>query len=114
LSTNFSLRCHVFASHAFSLDLEDDDPVDGPVWIRQDDLQGLSLFVGINYPIFHEQPPDDVAQAGQSAEQGQSLFQQECVFDAYHRAHPYYRPVLDWSCMHVNGGARSVGERTNF
>jgi hypothetical protein len=47
---------------------EEDNHVADPVWIKQDNLQGLSLLVGINYPIFHKQPPDDVAQAGQSAE----------------------------------------------
>jgi hypothetical protein len=95
LSTYPSLRCHVFARRAFNLDPENDDLIVGPVWIRQDNLQGLSLFVGINYPIFHEQPPDDVAQAGQSAEQppDEVALVVDCVFAAYHRACPYYRPV---------------------
>jgi hypothetical protein len=52
------------------------------VWIRQDHLHGLSVFLGINHPIFHQQPPDDVAKAGSSAAQGMSLFQQDCVFAA--------------------------------
>jgi hypothetical protein len=74
-STYPSLRCHIFARHPFNLGSEEDDPVDGPVWIRQDQLHGLSVFLGINNPIFHRQPHDDVAKAGPSARQGISLFQ---------------------------------------
>jgi hypothetical protein len=31
------------------------------------------------------------------------------VFAAYHRARPYYRPVPDWSRMHINGGSPAIG-----
>jgi hypothetical protein len=41
LSTYPSLRCHIFARRAFILGPEEDDHVDDPVWIRQDNLQGL-------------------------------------------------------------------------
>jgi hypothetical protein len=34
LSTYPSLRCHIFARHPFNLGPEEEDPVDGPVWIR--------------------------------------------------------------------------------
>jgi hypothetical protein len=81
----------------FNLGPKEDDPVDDPVWIRQDHLHGLSVVLGVNYQIFHQQPPDDVAKAGPSAGQGMSLFQRDCVFAAYHRARPYHRPVPDWS-----------------
>jgi hypothetical protein len=111
LSTYPSLWCHVFARHPFNLGPEQDDHVDDLVWIRQDNLQGLSLFVGINYPIFHQQPANDVAQAGPSAGQVISLLQRDCVFAAYHQARPYYRPVPDWSRIHVNGGAPAIGSQ---
>jgi hypothetical protein len=58
---------------------------------------------------FTNPPPDDVAQAGQSAEQGMSLFEPDYVFATYHRARPYYRPMPGWSRMHVNGGAPAIG-----
>jgi hypothetical protein len=75
LSTYPSLRCQVFARHPFNLRPEAEDPVDGPVWIRQEHLHGLSVFLGINNPIFHREPSYDVAKAGPSAGQGMSLLQ---------------------------------------
>jgi hypothetical protein len=56
LSTYPSLRCHVFARHPFNLGPEEEDYVDGPVWIRQEHLHGLSVFLRINNPIFHRAP----------------------------------------------------------
>jgi hypothetical protein len=84
LSTYPSLRCHVFTRHPFNLGLKEEDPVDGPVWIRQDHLHGLSVFLGINNPIFHRAPYYDVAKAGLSIGQGISLLQGDYVFAAYH------------------------------
>lgn len=110
LSTYPSLRCHVFARHPFNLRPEAEDPVDGPVWIRQEHLHGLSVFLGINNPIFHREPCSDVGRAGPSAGQGMSLLQEDCVFVAYHRARPYtQRPVPEWSRIHMNGGAPAIG-----
>jgi hypothetical protein len=53
LSIYLSLRCHIFVRHPFNLCPEVEDPVEGPVWIRQEHLHGLSVFFGINNPIFH-------------------------------------------------------------
>jgi hypothetical protein len=53
LSTYPSLRCHVFTRYPFNLRPEAKDHVDGPVWIRQEHLHGLSVFLGINNPIVH-------------------------------------------------------------
>jgi hypothetical protein len=112
LSTYSSLWCHVFTRHPFNLGPEEEDPVDDPVWIRQDRLHVLSVFLGINNPIFHQQPCYDVAKAGPSAGQGMSLLQRDCVFAAYHRAHPYtLHPVPDWSRIHINGGAPAIGSQ---
>jgi hypothetical protein len=96
LSTYPSLWCHVFARHPFNLRPEVEDPVDGPVWIRQEHLHGLSVFLRINNPIFHRESWYDVAKAGPSAGQAMSLLQGDCVFAAYHQARPYtQRPVPD-------------------
>jgi hypothetical protein len=54
-------------------------------------------------------PPEDVAQAGQAAKQGLSLFVPDYVFAAYDRAHPCYRPIPNWSRMHINEGALAIG-----
>jgi hypothetical protein len=62
-----------FAWHPFNLGPEEEDLVDGPVWIRQDHLHGLSVFLVINNPIFHRAPYYDVVKAGPSAGQGMSL-----------------------------------------
>jgi hypothetical protein len=106
LSTYPSLRCHVFTRHPFNLGPKEDDHVDDPVWIGQYHLHELSVFLGINHPVFHQQPSDDVSKASPSAGLGMSLFQRDYVFAAYYRASPYpHRPVPDWSHIHVNGGA---------
>jgi hypothetical protein len=56
LSTYPSLQCHVFARHPFNLGPEEEDHVDGPVWIRQDHLHGLSVFLGINNQSSTDKP----------------------------------------------------------
>jgi hypothetical protein len=50
------------------------------VWIRQEHLHRLSVFLGINNPIFHREPSYDVAKAGPSTGQGMSMLQRDYVF----------------------------------
>jgi hypothetical protein len=91
LSTYPSLRCQVFARHPFNLHPEAEDPVDGPVWIRQEHLHGLSVFLGINNPIFHREPCSDVGRASPSAGQGMSLLQEDscvCYIPSIPSLHP--------------------------
>jgi hypothetical protein len=85
------------------------------VWIRQEHLHGLLVFLRINNPIFHREPCYDVAKAGPSTGQGMSLLQGDCVFAVYHRARPYaQRPVPDWSRIHINGGAPAIGSQLMY
>ena len=103
-----SLRCHVFLRDASY----SNDPVDGASWARQDNLQGHSVFLGINYPFFFEAP----ANAKTSAEQVLPLFKPDCVFATDMRArdqHLFPPPSPHWSRMQVNGGP-AIGSRLKY
>ncbi|KAM0829365.1 hypothetical protein ACQ4PT_066916 [Festuca glaucescens] len=78
------------------------DPVD-LVWVREGDLQGSSLFLGVNYPFLLDAPEPEAGNAGNTF----PLFKPDCVFAAPN----YVNHVLrfpDWCHIPVDGGA-SVG-----
>jgi hypothetical protein len=89
-----SMRCHVYARDSYS-----EDPVT-PNWARLEDLQGTSVFVGINYP-FLLGPPDE---AGVDGVHAAPVFTPDCVFATHKRFHQVPQPVPDWCRMSVNGG----------
>ena len=74
-----SLRCHVFLRNAWPWD----DPV-APEWIRQDNLQGNSVFVGINFPFFLE-PPENSEAAAADTDEVLPVFKPYCVFATHLR-----------------------------
>ncbi|KAM0918221.1 hypothetical protein ACQ4PT_008839 [Festuca glaucescens] len=66
------LHCEVYARNG-----QVADPVD-PVWVRQGDLQGSSLFLGVNYPFLLDAPEPEAGNAGNTF----PLFKPDCVFAA--------------------------------
>jgi hypothetical protein len=112
LSTYPSLRCHVFARQPFNLGLEEDGPVDDLVWIRQDHLHGLSVFLGINHPIFHQQPLMMLQKLVHLLDKACPCSNNTvCLLHTIEPVPTPHRPVLDWSHIHVNGGAPAIGSQ---
>ena len=97
------MRCHVYERDAYI-----DDPV-APNWIRKDDLQGSSLFVGINYPFLFQH----IGAAGDNADHAAQVFRRDCVFATHRRCHQVPQPDPDWCRMSLNGGS-AIGSRFQY
>ena len=105
-----SLRCYVFARTA--CEYQEGDPV-AQDWIRLDNLEGRSAFVGINYP-FLLKPPANPKPAADDTEEALRVFTPDCVFATHVRGQHRPQPVPDWSRMHINGGAAALGSILNY
>ncbi|KAM0908765.1 hypothetical protein ACQ4PT_015247 [Festuca glaucescens] len=92
-----SLHCEVYARNG-----QVTDPVD-TVWVRQGDLQGSSLFLGVNYPFLLDAPEPEAHNAGNTF----PLFKPDSVFAAPNYVNHILR-FPDWCRIPVDGGA-SVG-----
>ncbi|KAM0911208.1 hypothetical protein ACQ4PT_013652 [Festuca glaucescens] len=92
-----SLHCEVYARNG-----QVTDPVD-TVWVRQGDLQGSSLFLGVNYPFLLDAPEPEAHNAGNTF----LLFKPDSVFAAPNYVNHILR-FPDWCRIPVDGGA-SVG-----
>ncbi|KAM0837989.1 hypothetical protein ACQ4PT_061274 [Festuca glaucescens] len=92
-----SLHCEVYARNG-----QVADPVD-LVWVRQGDLQGSSLFLGVNYPFLLDAPEPEAGNAGNTF----PLFKADCVFAAPNYVN-YVLRFPDWRRIPVDGGA-SIG-----
>ena len=71
-----SLRCHVF-QRALNLD----DPV-APDWIRRDNLEGRSVFVGINHPFILD-PPTKSEPGAADVDEALPVFIADYVFSTH-------------------------------
>ena len=90
--------------------MEDDLVI--PEWIRQEHLDGMSLFVGINSHVFVDAP----AASGSimsNAHEALRVFKPDCVFAAHKCAHHRPQPIPDWIRMHVSGGP-SIGSLLKY
>jgi hypothetical protein len=92
-----SLHCDVYARNG-----QVTDPVD-TAWLRQGDLQGNSLFLGVNYPFLLDAPEPEAGNAGNTF----PLFKPDSVFAAPNYVNHIPR-FPDWCRIPVDGGA-SVG-----
>ena len=92
-----SLHCEVYARNG-----QVTDPVDTD-WLRQGDLQGNSLFLGVNYPFLLDAPEPEAGNAGNTF----PLFKPDSVFAAPNYVNHILR-FPDWCRIPVDGGA-SVG-----
>jgi hypothetical protein len=92
-----SLQCHVY-----SRDDREEDPL-LPEWVKQENLQGRSLFIGINKPLLLKTPE---ASTSQLAEAGSvlPLFKRDYVFTTHKGCLDRPQQVPDWASMPVNGG----------
>ena len=98
-----SLRCHVFARYAYPFHNL------GTGWLRKDNLEGKSAFLGINYPFFL----DSLGTSEPRADEALPLFKPNCVFAAHVSCRQRPRPRPDWIRVDVNGGA-AIGSSLNY
>lgn len=104
LLTYPSLRCYVYSRDGFGF-----DPVQS-VWVRQEELQGNSLFVGISYPfMLHAPDGPGVNAAGQAL----PVFKPNCVFASHWRCDQFPKPIPDWCRLSVSGGP-AIGSSFNY
>ena len=94
LLTYPSLRCYVFARQGLAF-----NPLHGG-WARQEELQGNSLFVGMNYP-FMVHVPDGV---GVDAAHSLPVLKKNCVFATHTRCNQYPKPNPDWYRQALDAG----------
>ena len=90
------VRCFVY-----SKDVHLVDPVDGSDWVREEDLQGGSLFVGLNYPFFLDAPQEPGENAGAMV----PVFKPNYLFASHRRCNGGPSLYPDWCRIPVNGGA---------
>lgn len=86
------VRCFVYAK-----DVGFGDPT-VPEWVRQDNLEGTSLFVGMNYPFFL----DAHEPAGEDAGVNAPVFRSDCVFASHKCCVQHPPPIPDWCRLPVN------------
>ena len=89
-----SLRCHVFARYAYPFHNL------GTGWLRKDNLEGKSAFLGINNPFFLDSPGTSEPHADEAL----PLFKPNCVFAAHVSCRQRPCPRPDWIRVDVNGG----------
>lgn len=93
-----SLRCDVYVR-----DGQIGDPVD-PVWMRLDNLQGSSLFLGVNYPFLLDGPAAEAANAVNTL----PVFKPNCVFSSHNCVNQILGRFPDWCRIPLNDGV-SIG-----
>ena len=98
-----SMRCHVYAWFGHMAE------PGAQGWVRQNDLQGCSLFLGVNYPFLL----DAFEGVGGNAGIAEPVFMPDSVFATHRRCHQVPQPVPDWCRMSLNG-VPSIGSSFQY